>query len=207
MFRVNLPLERKQTTSRREGTQRTPNYVVHFHRNAFFEPGLPPFWELTVESSEYSYRVIICLPADELEAAMQSFPQPTAEKHGVDFMRAFKEVFLSDDIRRLTGETMIALLIYKVKSAPPGSSYEQGRYYNEADLARPITQTEADVAANDRRKEALLRKFEAQRASQRMRHQGPSTERTPAASSNASRLVFAPRIVSRFRRLTHTLVL
>ncbi|MER8748096.1 hypothetical protein NKH57_02280 [Mesorhizobium sp. M1050] len=149
--------------------RRTPNYVVHFQRNPFYDPALPPFWELTVGNSRYSYRVILCLPADELETAMRSLPVPSAERHGVDFMRAYKEVILPEDIRRLSGETIMAILIHKVKFAPPGSPYKQGRYYNDADLSRPITQTEADVAANDRRNEALLKAVEVEIASRQTR--------------------------------------
>ncbi|TPK96974.1 MULTISPECIES: hypothetical protein [unclassified Mesorhizobium] len=156
----------------REGTRHTPNFVVHFRRNEFYDPAFPPFWELTVANSRHSYRVMVGVPADQLDLAIKKLPEPSAERHGVDFMRAYKEVFLPDDIRRLTGETMMAFLIYKVKSAPPGSSYEEGRYYNDADLARPITQTEADIAANDRRKEVLLRKLEAEREFQRVRDHG-----------------------------------
>lgn len=114
----------------------------------------------------HSYRVIIGVAAEKLDLAMQNLPEPSAERHGVNFIRAYKEVILPGDIRRLSGETMIAFLIYKVKFAPPGSPYQQGRYYNDADITRQITQTEADIAANDRRTEALLRGVEVEIASQ-----------------------------------------
>ncbi|AZO23546.1 hypothetical protein EJ070_24635 [Mesorhizobium sp. M1E.F.Ca.ET.045.02.1.1] len=152
-----------------EGTRHTPNFVVHFRRNEFYDPRFPPFWELTVSNSRHSYRVMVGIPADQLDLAIKKLPEPSAERQGVDFMQAYKEVYLPDDIRRLTGESLLGFLIYKVKFAPPESPFEEGRYYNDADLARPITQTEADIAANDRRKEALLRRLDAERAARRMR--------------------------------------
>ncbi|MFD2053641.1 hypothetical protein ACFSQT_11235 [Mesorhizobium calcicola] len=150
------------------GTRRTPNYIVRFIRKAFNDPALPPFWELTVGNSRYSYRVILSLPADELETAMQSLPLPSAERNGVDFMRAYKEVILPEDIRRLSGDATMAFLTYKVEFAPPGSPYRKGQRYNEADLTRPITHTDADIAENDRRRDALLRRFEAEIAEARL---------------------------------------
>ncbi|WP_296745744.1 hypothetical protein [Mesorhizobium sp.] len=153
----------------RQGTRHTPNFVVHFHRNEFYDPALPPFWEMTVSNSTHSYRVMVCVPADQLDKAINKLPEPSAERHRVDFMLAYKEVYLPDDIRRLTGESLMGLLVYKVKSAPPGSPFKEGRYYNDADLARPITQTEADIAANDWRKEALLRRLEAKSADRHLR--------------------------------------
>ncbi|TRC89712.1 hypothetical protein FJV80_07935 [Mesorhizobium sp. WSM4310] len=151
-----------------EGTRHTRNFIVHFRRNEFYDPGFPPFWELTVSNSRHSYRVMVGVPADQLDLAITKLPEPSAERQGVDFMQAYKEVYLPDDIRRLTGESLMGFLIYKVKFAPPGSPFTEGRYYNDADLARPITQTEADTAANDRRKEALLGRLEAERAFQRV---------------------------------------
>ncbi|MGX9147751.1 hypothetical protein [Mesorhizobium sp. 128a] len=100
------------------GTRHTLNYAVHYQRNPFYDPDLPPFWELTVENSGCSYRVMIGVAADKFELAMQNLPEPSAERHGVDFIRAYKEVILPEDIRRLSGETMMAFLIYKVKFAP-----------------------------------------------------------------------------------------
>ncbi|MDX8464682.1 hypothetical protein RFM26_03175 [Mesorhizobium sp. VK23B] len=150
-----------------EGSRHTPNFVVHFRRNEFYDPGFPPFWELTVSNSRHSYRVMVGIPADQLDLAIKKLPEPSAERQGVDFMQAYKEVYLPDDIRRLTGESLLGFLIYKVKFAPPGSPYKEGQYYNDADLTRPITQTEADIAANNRRRETLLRRLETERAARR----------------------------------------
>ena len=143
-------------------TRRGPNYVVHVRRNAFNDPGLPPFWELTVEDSQHSYRILVGVPADELDDVVQNLPEPSAQRNGVDFMRGVVEAVLPEDIRRLTGETVLAYNVYNVKSAPPGSPYRKGQRYNDADLARPITYTDADIAENNRRKGALLRRLEAE---------------------------------------------
>ncbi|MFB9980190.1 hypothetical protein ACFFNA_11115 [Mesorhizobium kowhaii] len=148
-------------------TRRGPNYVVHIRRNAFNDPGLPPFWELTVEDSQHSYRILVGVPADELDVVVQNLPRPSAQRNGVDFIRGVMEVFLPDDIRRLTGETMLTHNMYNVKSAPPGSLYRKGQRYNDADLTRQITYTDADIAENDRRKDALLRRLEAESAEAR----------------------------------------
>lgn len=148
-------------------TRRGSNYTVHIKRNAFNGPGLSAFWELTVEDSRHSYRILVGVPANELDVVVQNLPEPSAQRNGVDFVRGVKEVVLPEDIRRLTGETMLAYNVYNVKSAPPGSPYRKGQRYNDADLTRPITHTDADIAENDRRKDALLRRFEAEIAEAR----------------------------------------
>jgi hypothetical protein len=143
------------------GPLQGPNYTVQFKRSSLEEPGLPPFWELTVENSKHSYRVLVGVPAEELDVLMMRLPEPTRERHGVDFWCGAGEAILPEDIRRLTGETMMVFLVYKVISAPPGSPYKKGQKFNDADLARPITATRADIEADDRRKEMLLRQIEA----------------------------------------------
>ncbi|MFB9984928.1 hypothetical protein ACFSOZ_24355 [Mesorhizobium newzealandense] len=142
-----------------EGFRRCPNYVVQFRRLPHQEAGIPPFWELHVHSSRNSYTVNVGIPADELDFAIQRLPEPSPEREGVVFVRVAAEVILPEDIRRLCGETLFAFLIYKVVSAPPGSSFRNGQRYNDADLARPIGSTEADKAANERRKRTLLNRF------------------------------------------------
>ncbi|THF58145.1 hypothetical protein [Ollibium composti] len=160
--REDCPTPNSSRRRDQSGTRRFPDYSVHFKRNPFHDPALPPFWELTVENSRYSYRVLVGVPGDELDALMDRLPTPTHERHGVDFWRGVGQAILPEDIRRLTGETMMAFLVYKVMSAPPGSPYKKEQKFNDADLGRPITPTPEDIEADDRRKEMLLRQFEVE---------------------------------------------
>jgi hypothetical protein len=160
---------RKQEAFRQErealgeqGTKRGPGFLVDFRRRPDWVEGNPNIWELDVKGSHNEYSVIVGTLSGELDVIIQRLPEPNADRHGVMFGRTLVEVTLPPDIRRLCGETVLPVLVYRVLAAPAGSPYSKGQSFADADLSRPVAAPKADKVANEKRKEALLRQFEVE---------------------------------------------
>jgi hypothetical protein len=137
------------------------NYGSHFVAYQPAPDGIG--WWFSVSDGRHQYRVESVSSQINVEAFSARLKAPDANLHNAVLIHRSRSLYLPEDMERLMGVPVLAYDEYVVIDCSPNSNLARGGRYNPSlDPGKRMTYTKADENRNERRREAVLQRWDVQ---------------------------------------------